>query len=86
MWKKKLNLWLSRFVVEARWKDGEPYPRSIYLLLSGLLRHGHSNPKLFLISWIRTHVSRSSLVFVGLQLHKDGVGASVKHAPIVTFR
>ena len=28
----------------------------------------------------------SSLVFVGLQLHKDGVGASVKHAPIVTFR
>ena len=30
---EKLNRWLSRFVVEARRQDGEPYPaRSLYLL------------------------------------------------------
>lgn len=33
-----LNFWLSRFVIKARHKDGEPYPaRSLYLLLAGLL-------------------------------------------------
>ena len=42
------NRWLSRFVVEARRQDGEPYPaRSLYLLLSGLLRHGRSQSKTF---------------------------------------
>ena len=47
-----LNLWLSHFVVEARSKDGEPYPaRSIYLLLSGLLRHGWCTQFLSLIGF-----------------------------------
>ena len=44
---EKLNFWLSRFVVEARCKDGEPYPaRTLYLLLAGLLRYGRSKSKL----------------------------------------
>ena len=35
---EKLNFWLSRFDVEARHKDGKPYPaRTLYLLLAGLL-------------------------------------------------
>ena len=86
---EKLNLWLSCFVVEARRKDGEPYPaRSIYLLLSGLLRHGHSKSKIFpnFLNKKDPHFSDLSGVcgFVAKQLRKDGVGASVKHAPIVT--
>ena len=41
-----LNKWLSVFVVETRKQDGEPYsPKSLYLLLSGILRHMRSlNP------------------------------------------
>ena len=43
---EKLNFWLSRFVVEARRRDGEPYPaRTLYLLLAGLLRYGRSKSK-----------------------------------------
>ena len=46
---EKLNFWLSRFVVEARRKDGEPYPaRTLYLLLAGLLRYGRIPPNFFL--------------------------------------
>ena len=44
---EKLNFWLSRFVVEVRRKDGEPYPaHTLYLLLAGLLRYGQSKSKL----------------------------------------
>ena len=44
---EKLNFWLFRFVVEARHKDGVPYPsRTLYLLLAGLLRYGRSKSKL----------------------------------------
>ena len=44
---EKLNFWLSRFIVEARRKDGEPYPaHMLYLLLTDLLRYGCSKSKL----------------------------------------
>ena len=86
---EKLNRWLSLFVVEARYKDREPYPaRLIYLLLSGLLRHGRSKSKSFpnFLGKKDPRFSELSGVCgsVAKQLHKDGVGASVKHAPIVT--
>ena len=36
----ELDQWLSRFVLETRKEDGSPFPpRSIKLILSGLLRH-----------------------------------------------
>ena len=86
---EKLNFWLSCFVVEARRKDGEPYPvRTLYLLLAGLLRYGRSKSKLCpnLKDKSDCHFSELSRVCesVSRQLHKDGVGASVKHTAIIT--
>ena len=35
-----LNLWLCRFILEARRKDGSPYPpRTLYSISCGILRH-----------------------------------------------
>ena len=87
---EKLNFWLSRFVVEARRKDGEPYPaRTLYLLLAGLLRYGRSKSKLcpnFFMDKSDCRFSKLSGVCesVSRQLRKDGVGASIKHAAIIT--
>jgi hypothetical protein len=47
----EMNGWMSRFVLEARRKDGAPYPpRSLYQLCVGLLRHlrENGNPANFL--------------------------------------
>lgn len=36
----EINKWLSKSVVEARRKDGQPYPsKSLYMLCVGLLRY-----------------------------------------------
>ena len=44
---EELNFWLSCFVVEARCKDGEPYPACMLcLLLAGLLQYGRFKSKL----------------------------------------
>lgn len=86
---EELNHWLSCFVVEARRKDGEPYPVcTLYLLLSGLLRYGRSKSKDF-PNFMDKKDSRFSELSgvcesVSKQLRKDGVGASVKHVAIVT--
>jgi len=35
-----MNYWLQRFIVEARRQDGAEYPpRSLYLIVCGLLRY-----------------------------------------------
>ena len=83
---EKLNRWLSRFVVEARRQDGEPYPaRLLYLLLSGLLRHGRYKSKNFLDKKDPCFLELSGVCrSVAKQLRKDGVSASIKHAPIIT--
>lgn len=40
MTSEEMNYYLGRFIVEARKKDGSPYPpRSLYLISCGLLRH-----------------------------------------------
>ena len=63
----------------------ESYPvRLLYLLLSGLLRHGRSKSKTFLDKDPRFLELSGVYGFATKQLHKDGVGASVKHAPIIT--
>ena len=86
---QKLNFRLSRFVVKARRKDGEPYPaRTLYLLLAGLLQYGRSKSKLCpnFMDKSDCHFSELSGVCesVSRQLRKDGVGASVKHTAIIT--
>ena len=65
---EKLNSWLSCFVVEARRKDGEPYPaRMLYLLLAGLLRYGRLGLNSVLTSWTKVIlVSPSCLEYVNL--------------------
>ena len=83
---KKLNYWLSHFIVEA---IGEPYPaRMHYLLPAGLLRYGHSKSK-----FCSNFMDKNDPHFdelsgtrdsIAQQLCKDSVGASVKHAAIVT--
>ena len=83
---KKLNYWLSHFIVEA---IGEPYPARMHnLLLAGLLRYGHSKTK-----FCSNFMDKNDPHFdelsgtrdsIAQQLCKDSVGASVKHAAIVT--
>ena len=39
-----MNYYLSRFVIEARKKDGEPYPpKTLYLICAGLLHFLRNN-------------------------------------------
>ena len=65
---EKLNSWLSRFVVEAIRKDGEPYPaRMLYLLLAGLLQYGRLGLSSVLPSWTKVIlISPSCLEYVNL--------------------
>ena len=48
----EMDFWLSRFVLEVRKKNGDPYPpNTLYQLICGLQRqlreHGHADIKLF---------------------------------------
>ena len=80
---KKLNYWLSCFIMEARHKDSEPYPAStLYLLLACLLHYGRSKSK-FCPNFMDKNDSRFELSgtcdSVAQQLCKDGVGATHSH-------
>jgi len=67
---KKLNYWLSRFIVEARRKDGDPYPaRTLYLLLAGLLHYGRLSRSSALTSWIRTILVSMNYLTLVTPLH-----------------
>ena len=88
----RLNRWLSRFVVECRREDGNPYPpSSICNILAGLYRYsrkfaseGGSCPNF---------MNRNDPLFRDLngaiqvrfrELREEGIGAVVKHASVVT--
>ena len=84
-----LNKWLARFVLEARRADGSPYlSSSIYQILCGLLRHARSHWK-----DCPNFLDKQNTAFTELrgtcdrlarELRQEGVGAKVKHAPIIT--
>ena len=84
-----LNHWLSRFVVKARRSDGEQYPpATLANILGGLYRHSKkfdpSAP-----NFMDKKNSTFKELYGALQvryreLRVAGVGANVKHAPIVT--
>ena len=88
----RLNYWLSRFVVEVRREDGQPYPpATINNLLAGLYRFSKSCSPTG--AQCPNFMSRNDPAFRELtgavqvhykELRTDGVGAVVKHAPIVT--
>ena len=83
-----LQKWLCRFVVEARKQDGEPYPpTSLQNLLSGILRymrnlHGDTPDFLSRKDW-RFRELRGTMERTFSDLRKQGVGAEVKHTPII---
>ena len=86
---ERLNHWLSRFAVEARRSDGEQYPpETLANLLGGLSRRSKkfdpSAP-----NFMDKKNSTFKELYGALQvryreLRVAGVGANVKHAPIVT--
>ena len=88
----RLNYWLSRFVVEVRHEDGQPYPpAAINNLLAGLYHFSKSCSPTG--AQCPNFMSRKDPVFRELtgavlvrykELRTDSVGAVVKHAPIVT--
>ena len=84
-----LNYWLSRFVVEMRKADGNPYPpTSISNILAGLYRYSKG-----LVPNCPNFMDRKNNRFRDItgalqvryrELLKEGVGTVVKHAPVVT--
>ena len=84
-----LNYWLSRFVVEMRRADGDPYPpTTISNVLAGIYRYCKS-----FVPDCPNFMDRKNHRFRDLtgalqvryrQLRKEGVGTVVKHAAVVT--
>ena len=86
-----LNYWLSRFVVEARREDSEPYPPTLINILSGLYCFSKSSIPTGVIC--PNFMNRKDPRFRNLtsiiqvrycELRTNGVGAIVKHAAVVT--
>ena len=85
----ELNYWLSRFVMEVRRSDGNPYPAStIVNLLVGLYRQANTTsaecPNFLDDKNTRFCELTGAKQVRFRELRKAGVGAVVKHAPIVT--
>ena len=84
-----LNHWLSRFVVKARWEDGNPYPAStIVNLLSGLYRYSRqcdpNCPNFMNRKDPNFQELNNTLQVRFRELQQSGVGTVTKHAPVVT--
>ena len=84
-----LNNWIPRFVAEVRRSDGKKYPpKTIHLILSGILRFMRSvsddAPNILDKKDTRFKSIKNACDVVYRGLHKEGVGASVQHAPIIT--
>ena len=84
---EELNVWLCRFVVEARHADGNEYPSAtLYQLLAGLLRHARAHsptfPNFLEKTDLRFRDLRSACDNVARRLRRDGVGAEVRHAEV----
>ena len=85
----ELNYWLSRFVVEARREDGNPYPaRTLSNLVAGLYRHCRESD-----AACPNFMNRKDPAFKELngaiqvrsrELREVGVGAVVKHASVIS--
>ena len=83
-----LNHHLSKFIVETRKANGEPYPpASLHQLLCGLLRHmreeNHSCPNFLNKKDARFRPLQQTLNAYLHNLHSQGLGR-IKHAEIVT--
>ena len=86
---EQLNKWLSFFVIETRNNKGERYPpKTIYQLLSSLLRHMRTlNPGAPNFLEKSNHAFKklhNIMEYLFQELSKEGVSAETKHAEIVT--
>ena len=87
-----LNFWLSCFVIEARRADGKQYPAStINNILAGLYRNAKAEATTGVVvpNFIDTRNPefrdlRGAMQVCFRKLRESGVGALVKHAPIIT--
>ena len=84
-----LSKWLTCYVAETRKHDGTKYPpRTIYSLLSGLLRYSrdkHPNALNFLCTEdTRFHLLHNALDNVMRELRTEGVGSVTKSAEVFT--
>ena len=84
----EINYWLSRFVVEVRCFDGNPYPATFIVnLLSGLYRSARTTsadcPNFMNRKESRFRELNGAVQVRFRELRKDGVGAIVRHTPIV---
>ena len=82
-----LEKWIPKFVAEVRRADGQKYtPRTIHQILSGLLRYMRSIntdcPNILNRSRFKAIDGACDNIFRGLR--KEGIGAKVKHTPIIT--
>ena len=78
-----LNFFLSRFVLESRKKDGNPYPpKSLYYIMCGLLRHMREIgiTDMNFLSNDRFLGFQKTLDARMKQLHSSGIGVSRKQA------
>ena len=82
-----MNSWLSRFVLEARKRNGEAYPgKRLYLICCGLLRHlrdygsqiNFLDEKDFAFSSFRKVLDSKMK-----ELLSRGIGTEIKQAPAV---
>ncbi len=85
---EEVNFWLMRYVLETRKSNSQLFPpKTIYLLLSGILRHARQ---------VNTHapnfLDKNNIKFQSLhavldnlfkELQKDGVAKDTKHAEII---
>ena len=84
-----LNRWLARFVAEARNKDGKPYsPVCVQSLLAGILRHMREinidTPNFIDKGDRRFRELHGVVESVLCDLRRNGIGAEVKHAPVIS--
>ena len=84
-----LDKWLSAFVVEVRCEDGQQYPpNTINQLLAGLWRQVRSKtpnaPNFMNRKDHRFGQLNGAISSVFRKLREQGVGASIKHAPVIT--
>ena len=84
-----MNYWISRFVAEVQNRKGEPYPpRYIHQLLAGLQQYildkNPNFPKLLDKQQTCFRDIRGTCDTVYRDLRSQGIGAKVRHAPIIT--
>lgn len=84
-----LSKWLSLFTIETRKKDGSKYPpASVHLLLCGLQRimrrNNHQPFDIFAKRDVQLRGLHGTMESVFQSLHSEGVGAEIKHIPLIT--